>query len=595
MKPSRNSKKRALEKLSTNTKTRKTHENQEMAPTDDFNDPIINTNGSQNESASKRGCKKMVKKTKAMDNHNNNTKNQQYKTTKGIKQIHKDHEERNVAIPQIQTIDELLNDINSSANEENNDDDEDDNDITNDNDHLMSILEKEANSQNDKEIETIMSVIDSETNNRNNTFLKLNSVFESRTGSQNDFTSPRKIFSRPNPALLDINSQDDGYISPSRTILRPNSRSQLSVNSQNDDYFSSRQTSRSQLDANSQDDSRPNSRSQLGVNSQDNDYLSSRQNSRSQLGANSRDESRPNSRSQLGVNSQDNSRQNSRSRLDDDYFVLSRRRTNGLDYYDYSNKALYPKQIRPSPLGPRSNTLNILNNTFNKSANYSNINEEIPSPFNEMTIYQLCSWLCKNPNVLQLANNMHLSMQTPVVEGARFISSISAGSSITTSNQEFKTKVCRDFLEELKSKGIEWLHTANRHFGDFRNKLVNSVENLVENFKEKRTLSMTSPLQREEIISFVDETVTAHVLSRWLSATNVDELHTLGSMSCLCKFIQNAFAVNYSARDTAKTKTLDKLTKDIKKLCEQFALVMKFRVYCIYLIISIIYSFIIIK
>ncbi|PKK63716.1 hypothetical protein RhiirC2_788500 [Rhizophagus irregularis] len=306
MKPSRNSKKRALEKLSTNTNTKKTHENQEMAPTDDFNDPIINTNGSQNESASKRGCKKMVKKTKAMDNHNNNTKNQQSKTTKGIKQIHKDHEERNVAIPQIQTIDELLNDINSSANEENNDDDEDDNDITND---KMSILEKEANSQNDKEIETIMSVIDSETNNRNNTSLKLNSVFESRTGSQNDFTSPRKIFSRPNPALLDINSQDDGYISPSRTILRPNSRSQLSVNSQNDDCFSSRQTSRSQLDANSQDDSRPNSRSQLGVNSQDNDYLSSRQNSRSQLGANSRDESRPNSRSRLDANIQN-----------DDYF-----------------------------------------------------------------------------------------------------------------------------------------------------------------------------------------------------------------------------------------------------------------------------------
>ncbi|CAG8743792.1 10377_t:CDS:2 [Rhizophagus irregularis] len=457
MKPSRNSKKRALEKLSTNTNTKKTHENQEMAPTDDFNDPIINTNGSQNESASKRGCKKMVKKTKAMDNHNNNTKNQQYKTTKGIKQIHKDHEERNVAIPQIQTIDELLNDINSK---------------------------KEANSQNDKEIETIMSVIDSETNNRNNTFLKLNSVFESRTGSQNDFTSPRKIFSRPNPALLDINSQDDGYISPSRTILRPNSRSQLSVNSQNDDYFSSRQTSRSQLDANSQDDSRPNSRSQLGVNSQDNDYLSSRQNSRSQLGANSRDESRPNSRSQLGVNSQDNSRQNSRSRsqlgdnsLDDDYFVLSRRRTNGLDYYDYSNKALYPKQIRPSPLGPRSNTLNILNNTFNKSANYSNINEEIPSPFNEMTIYQLCSWLCKNPNVLQLANNMHLSMQTPVVEGARFISSISAGSSITTSNQEFKTKVCRDFLEELKCLFLRVRNPPKSAFEELiRQVLKNSIQ-----------------------------------------------------------------------------------------------------------------------
>lgn len=163
--------------------------------------------------------------------------------------------------------------------------------------------------------------------------------------------------------------------------------------------------------------------------------------------------------------------------LDDDYFVLSRRRTNGLDYYDYSNKALYPKQIRPSPLGPRSNTLNILNNTFNKSANYSNINEEIPSPFNEMTIYQLCSWLCKNPNVLQLANNMHLSMQTPVVEGARFISSISAGSSITTSNQEFKTKACRDFLEELKCLFLRVRNPPKSAFEELiRQVLKNSIQ-----------------------------------------------------------------------------------------------------------------------
>jgi len=72
------------------------------------------------------------------------------------------------------------------------------------------------------------------------------------------------------------------------------------------------------------------------------------------------------------------------------------------------------------------------------------------------------------------------------------------------------------------------------------------------------------PLQKEEIFSFVDETVTAHILSRWLNATNVDELQVQGSMSHLCKFIQYAFAVNYSARDTEKTKTLDKLTKDIK-------------------------------
>ena len=75
---------------------------------------------------------------------------------------------------------------------------------------------------------------------------------------------------------------------------------------------------------------------------------------------------------------------------------------------------------------------------------------------------------------------------------------------------------------------------------------------------------MTSPLQKDEIISFVNEFVIAQVLSRWLNATNADELHNLGSMSHLYKFIQYAFTVNYSARNTEKIKTLDKLMKDIR-------------------------------
>jgi len=39
----------------------------------------------------------------------------------------------------------------------------------------------------------------------------------------------------------------------------------------------------------------------------------------------------------------------------------------------------------------------------------------LPTPFRDMeTIYQLCSWLCANPNVLQFAYNMYQSMQVPV-------------------------------------------------------------------------------------------------------------------------------------------------------------------------------------
>ena len=42
---------------------------------------------------------------------------------------------------------------------------------------------------------------------------------------------------------------------------------------------------------------------------------------------------------------------------------------------------------------------------------------------------------------------------------------------------------------ELNSaEDIEWLQTVNRHFGDFRNKFINNVEDLVENFKERRVM-----------------------------------------------------------------------------------------------------------
>jgi hypothetical protein len=75
--------------------------------------------------------------------------------------------------------------------------------------------------------------------------------------------------------------------------------------------------------------------------------------------------------------------------------------------------------------------------------------------------------------------------------------------------------------------------------------------------------SATGPIQKEEIISFVDENVTAHVLKRWLAAVNMAEFRDQNSMFYLCKFIRYAFAINYSSRDTEKTKSLDRVTKDI--------------------------------
>lgn len=73
----------------------------------------------------------------------------------------------------------------------------------------------------------------------------------------------------------------------------------------------------------------------------------------------------------------------------------------------------------------------------------------------------------------------------------------------------------------------------------------------------------TSPPQREEIISFVDESETAQILKRQLSAVNMTEFRRKNSMYYLCRFIQHAFLINYSSRETDETKTLDRLTKEI--------------------------------
>ncbi|RIA89069.1 hypothetical protein C1645_825367 [Glomus cerebriforme] len=156
---------------------------------------------------------------------------------------------------------------------------------------------------------------------------------------------------------------------------------------------------------------------------------------------------------------------------------------------------------------------------------------------------------------------MHLSMQMPVVDGLYFMPSTTPGTLIVLQDQGSKK------LSSINSaKGIEWIHIANRHFGDFRNKLVNSIIDLINNFKEKR--NSVNLLQKEEIITFVDESAAVHVLSWWLNTTNMEELYAQNSLPYLCRFIQHVFAINYSSRDTEKMKTLDKIMKNIAVLSQ---------------------------
>ncbi|CAG8756731.1 12720_t:CDS:2, partial [Dentiscutata erythropus] len=213
------------------------------------------------------------------------------------------------------------------------------------------------------------------------------------------------------------------------------------------------------------------------------------------------------------------------------------------DQFNYNSRKIL--------LGSGNNTMNIqMNNTCNMMNTLifhsETINEVVPLSFDKMLIYQL----------------------SPVVEGSQFMPFTFPRSSTTIlQNQGDKIKANRDFLEELKylflhvrnsrkgifeelvlkifscelnsTEGVEYLHIANRHFDNFINSLVNNIIDLISDFKETR--SMTGPLQKEEILAFIDESATSHMLNRWLNATNVNELKIQNSMRYLCRFIQQEF------------------------------------------------------
>ncbi|PKY60621.1 hypothetical protein RhiirA4_484524 [Rhizophagus irregularis] len=162
----------------------------------------------------------------------------------------------------------------------------------------------------------------------------------------------------------------------------------------------------------------------------------------------------------------------------------------------------------------------------------------LPPCFNDIdTIFQLTTWLCANPNVLQFANNaIYSSMQTSLANGQQFTPSNLANPTAlqlqsplqVDKSQFFRRTKCfflrvrnppKHVLEELirqiikcnlnSVEGLEWLSRIGfRQFGDFRNKFLDGIEKLVNSFKEKRNkqgiLETTLP-QKEDIDDFIDE------------------------------------------------------------------------------------------
>src|SRR5436309_10088384 len=116
--------------------------------------------------------------------------------------------------------------------------------------------------------------------------------------------------------------------------------------------------------------------------------------------------------------------------------------TNFNDDLFHSNTPLNDNTI----FHPISDTFN--NNVFhlnNTSFRSIDVNS---TPFNGMdNVHQICSWLCKNPNVLLLAYNMYSSMHAPVTNGFNFITSNNNSTTVAAPYiQEDKVLFINDFL-----------------------------------------------------------------------------------------------------------------------------------------------------
>lgn len=110
---------------------------------------------------------------------------------------------------------------------------------------------------------------------------------------------------------------------------------------------------------------------------------------------------------------------------------INRIRNNRLDGNDVSDShfQLHLNNTTPRSTSQSNTRFNDNNdvfrlNTTNTFRRTSESNQStLPTAFNDMSnIHQICSWLCENPNILLLAYNIYLSMQTPIGNAFNFTS-----------------------------------------------------------------------------------------------------------------------------------------------------------------------------
>ncbi|EXX55535.1 hypothetical protein RirG_224740 [Rhizophagus irregularis DAOM 197198w] len=230
-----------------------------------------------------------------------------------------------------------------------------------------------------------------------------------------------------------------------------------------------------------------------------------------------------------------------------------------------------------------------------RSSTPSSSDASLPASLSEMSnLLDICNWLVKRPQILELANQMVAANNTSSSANtiANYVPGISNNSPVLTETGENKSRlwdeeskclflrirnpsssVLDSFIlavfgyQPCSEKAKAVFQETRKRLGDFRNKFNATLRGLASELKESRRIeninTITMPSQNiiEEFIS--EEVVIRKVLARYFVTTNETELRRNGSLDRLVRFVREAFKIHYKDSNKEKIKDLDVMTKDL--------------------------------
>jgi hypothetical protein len=205
-------------------------------------------------------------------------------------------------------------------------------------------------------------------------------------------------------------------------------------------------------------------------------------------------------------------------------------------------------------------------------------------------VLDICNWLVKKPEILNLACQM-LESQSRLVESAgatvgsagpvvpaRPVISISDDNlrlwdesvkclflrARNPSGQVLDDLIIKIFSIQIytnEAKGL--LEKTRKVFTDFRNKFNGQVLAQIKEYKVVRSESTRREPSQKEIKEYITEEVTEKFLGRQLGGANLSELKNIGSFEVLVNFIRESFRVSWNGKNLEAVKLLDDMTKDL--------------------------------